>query len=74
MLLIRATLLIQTSNPYLGYLVQYPIFIFSDILVPVVYLAVWAQLRQPAGRRVRAEKIAGMTATGSTERQPAVVS
>jgi len=72
MLLIRATLLIQTSNPYLGYLVQYPIFIFSDILVPIVYLVVWAKLRQ-TGRRVREENIAGMTAAGSTERQSAVV-
>jgi hypothetical protein len=45
-LAIRITLLVQSGNPYLGYLVQYPLFLFSDIFVPVVYILIWRGSRR----------------------------
>lgn len=45
---IRFALLSMVGNPYLGYLVQYPIFFFSDLLVPALYVVMWRLLtRKP---------------------------
>ena len=41
------TLYIQTDSPYLSYLHQFPIFIFTDILLPILAVIVWVDLRQP---------------------------
>ncbi len=43
LIVIRALLLIQTGDAYLSYLVAYPIFIFTDLLVPVIYVFIWIQ-------------------------------
>jgi hypothetical protein len=47
--LIRITLLIEVGNPYLTYLVQYPLFLFSDIVVPVIYFVIWKRLKADEG-------------------------
>lgn len=41
---IRILLLAELGNPYLGYLVTYPIFIFTDILVPAAYVWTWVMV------------------------------
>ena len=38
LLLIHIGLFITTNNAYLGYLLEKPIFIFTDILVPLTYV------------------------------------
>mgnify|MGYP000455707615 CR=1 FL=1 len=43
--LIRVSLLASTGNAFVGYLSTYPIFIFSDIVVPVIYFMMWRRLR-----------------------------
>ncbi len=55
LLLIRIVLTVQVGDPYLGYLVTYPIFIFTDILVPGLYVWIWVavvrETRSVPGRR-----------------------
>lgn len=41
LIIIRLLLLIQTGDPYLGYLFTYPVFIFTDILAPLTLLFIW---------------------------------
>jgi hypothetical protein len=40
---IRVLLLVETGDAYLSYLMSYPIFIFTDILVPLIYVFIWVQ-------------------------------
>lgn len=46
LIVIRIILGIQVGNPYLGYLITYPIFIFTDILVPVMYVLIWVLINR----------------------------
>lgn len=39
------SLAIQNGKWYTGYLLDYPIFVATDILLPVLLMAVWAELR-----------------------------
>lgn len=39
------TLFIQKADWFTGYLLDYPVFIATDILLPVLLIAVWAELR-----------------------------
>jgi hypothetical protein len=39
------SLAIQKGQWYTGYLLDYPIFVATDILLPVLLMAVWAELR-----------------------------
>jgi hypothetical protein len=41
----HVSLFIQEGKWFTGYLVDYPIFIATDILLPVLLVAVWAELR-----------------------------
>jgi hypothetical protein len=41
------SLLIQDGKLYTGYLIDYPIFIATDILLPILLMAVWFELRHP---------------------------
>ncbi|MEY4434917.1 MAG: hypothetical protein RIR16_957 [Actinomycetota bacterium] len=41
------SLLIQDGKLYTGYLLDYPIFIATDILLPILLIAVWFELRHP---------------------------
>ena len=43
LIVIRVLLLVETGDPYLNYLMTYPLFIFTDILVPVIYVFIWRQ-------------------------------
>jgi CubicO group peptidase (beta-lactamase class C family) len=45
LLLNHVSLFIQKGNWYTGYLLDYPIFIATDILLPIMLMAVWAELR-----------------------------
>ena len=35
LVLVHVTLAVTTGNPYLSYLLQYPIFLFSDVFLPI---------------------------------------
>jgi hypothetical protein len=39
-------LLIQTHKLFLGYLFVYPVFMITDILLPLVYLAIYSYLKR----------------------------
>lgn len=41
----HVSLFIQNGKWFTGYLLDYPIFIATDILLPVLLMAVWAELR-----------------------------
>jgi hypothetical protein len=45
LLINHVTLFIQKGQWFTGYLLDYPIFIATDILLPVLLIAVWAELR-----------------------------
>ena len=45
LLINHITLAIQKGQWYTGYLLDYPIFIATDILLPILLMAVWAELR-----------------------------
>jgi hypothetical protein len=45
LVLIRVSLLASTGNPFITYLATYPIFIFTDIVVPVIYFVIWRNNR-----------------------------
>ena len=45
LLINHITLAIQKGQWYTGYLLDYPIFIATDILLPLLLMAVWAELR-----------------------------
>lgn len=42
------SLFIQDGKIYTGYLLDYPIFIATDILLPVLLVTIWFELRHPA--------------------------
>jgi hypothetical protein len=43
-LMIRIYLASTTGNPYITYLFNYPIFLFSDVIAPVIYWRLWRNL------------------------------
>lgn len=45
LLINHISLFIQKGQWYTGYLVDYPVFIATDILLPMLLMAVWAELR-----------------------------
>lgn len=45
LLINHVTLFIQKGQWFTGYLLDYPIFVATDILLPVLLIAVWAELR-----------------------------
>lgn len=45
LLINHISLAIQKGQWYTGYLLDYPIFIATDILLPLLLMAVWAELR-----------------------------
>lgn len=46
LILIHLSLLVTTGNAFLGYLVTYPIFFFTDLIAPVIYLFMWLAQRR----------------------------
>jgi hypothetical protein len=45
LLINHVSLFIQKGEWFTGYLLDYPIFIATDILLPILLMAVWAELR-----------------------------
>lgn len=45
LLINHVALFIQEGDWFTGYLVDYPVFIATDILLPILLVAVWAELR-----------------------------
>ena len=45
LVVIHVSSMITDQNPYLDYLVTYPIFIFTDVLAPAFYGVVWYRNR-----------------------------
>jgi len=45
LLINHVSLFIQKGEWFTGYLLDYPIFVATDILLPVLLMAVWAELR-----------------------------
>ena len=48
LILIHLSLLVTTGNAFLGYLVTYPIFFFTDLIAPTIYLFMWLVQRRLA--------------------------
>ncbi len=46
----HVSLLIQKGQWFTGYLLDYPIFVATDILLPILLMAIWAELRPAIGR------------------------
>ena len=46
------SLWVMEGNPYLGYLLDYPIFFYPDLLLPAMLLAIWIELR-PVNHPIR---------------------
>ena len=46
LILIHLSLLVTTGNAFVGYLVTYPIFFFTDLIAPVIYLFMWLTQRR----------------------------
>ena len=42
----QITIYLQTGSPYLQYLIDFPIFIFTDIFLPVLVVFIWADLKE----------------------------
>jgi hypothetical protein len=42
----QVTSYIQTGYFYLEYLTQFPIFVFTDIALPILILIIWVDLRE----------------------------
>ena len=47
----HVSLFIQKGQWFTGYLLDYPIFIATDILLPILLMAVWAELRPAISRK-----------------------
>jgi hypothetical protein len=45
LLINHVSLFVQKGHWYTGYLLDYPVFIATDILLPIMLMAVWAELR-----------------------------
>ena len=58
----HVSLAIVEQHWYIGYLVQYPIFVATEILLPVLLIAVWIELRphdHPVKQAVAGRRVAG---------------
>ena len=48
----HVSLWVVEGDPYLGYLLDYPIFFYTDLLLPAMVLAIWIELR-PVNHPIR---------------------
>lgn len=44
----QITLYIQTGSTYISYLRNFPIFIFTDLILPILILVIWQILKEPS--------------------------
>jgi hypothetical protein len=49
----QITIYMRTGSPYLNYLVDFPIFIFTDIILPILIVFIWIDLREKVTVAVR---------------------
>lgn len=42
----QVTIYMRTGSPYLNYLVDFPIFIFTDIILPILIVFIWRDLKE----------------------------
>jgi hypothetical protein len=42
----QITIYLQTGSPYLIYLVDFPVFIFTDIILPIIVVLIWIDLKE----------------------------
>lgn len=45
LLVSQVTIYAQTGSTYISYLTHFPIFIFTDLLLPILILVIWRDLR-----------------------------
>ena len=50
LILAQLTTFIQNGTFYLEYLINFPIFIFTDIAIPIIVLVIWFDLREPKSK------------------------
>lgn len=48
----QVTIYIRTGTPYLNYLVDFPIFIFTDIILPILVVFIWHDLKEKPSQKV----------------------
>lgn len=48
----QITIYIQTGSPYLRYLLDFPIFIFTDIVLPILVIFIWHDLKEKPNNKV----------------------
>lgn len=48
----QITIYVQTGSPYLKYLLDFPIFIFTDIVLPILAIFIWHDLREKPYKKV----------------------
>lgn len=42
----QITIYLQTGSPYLNYLIDFPVFIFTDIVLPIIVVFIWIDLKE----------------------------
>ena len=42
----QITIYLQTGSPYLTYLIDFPVFIFTDIILPIIVVLIWIDLKE----------------------------
>jgi hypothetical protein len=63
-LFIRIAALISTGNTYMAYLIDYPIFLFTDLAVPVLYIWMWrcfVRTQNPSSENSKVKMHSGVT-------------
>jgi hypothetical protein len=59
----QVTRYVQSGSFYLGYLKSFPIFIFTDILLPIIWMTVWIAIKRHR-KFLGQEEISSITASG----------
>lgn len=48
----QITIYLQTGSTYLNYLLDFPIFIFTDIILPILVVLIWVDLKEKTPTKV----------------------
>lgn len=48
----QVTIYLRTGTAYLNYLVDFPIFIFTDIILPILVVFIWHDLKERPAQKV----------------------
>jgi hypothetical protein len=66
LVLSHVTLYLQNGVWYTGYLIQYPIFVLTDIVLPIFLMLIWEVLRTRNKNRGMQGETGATGATGAT--------